>query len=75
MLTDLPDSGRIVNIGGKERTFVLVCQNLVVGKGWKEVVAFAKQNMVDRGLLQRVVKIIYMEAPEQRVTNRIKSAL
>ncbi|KXJ05426.1 hypothetical protein AC249_AIPGENE5723, partial [Exaiptasia diaphana] len=58
----------------KEREFVLECQNLVMGKGWKEVVAIAKQNVIDKGLPQRVVNI-YLDAPEQRVTNRIKSVL
>lgn len=66
--------GRRVNIGENERQFVLECQNLAMGKGWKEVLAIVRQRVIDKGLPQRVVQI-YLEAPEQRTINRIKNVL
>ena len=42
--------------------------------GMKSSVALAKQRAIDAGLPERVVAI-YMEAPEQRITNRMKNVL
>lgn len=51
---------------------VLECYQKAMGKGWIEVVSFAKERVVDAGLPERVVHI-YLESPQQRVISRMKN--
>jgi len=61
-----------VSIGDHEKTFILECYNHCHGKEWKEVLMFAKQQVIEAGLPGHVVHM-YLDQSTDRLTQRMKN--